>query len=175
MSRERDDPYSGLPTRGDIAAIILRGRQALGLNQSELGAKAGVSRSRISAAEAGTSLPTMEVCIKLARALEIPLAVMVRAHVRDSVRDVDSSAVSELETELWGGGSHWETIAQHHGLQIASGRITGIVDEQGNLRLIRRYEGCRATRPRERVVFRDRVVGERPPSFAVCKPAWFAC
>ena len=152
---------------GKVAMLLRERREATGLTQQELRRRAKVSRSRIAAAETGSSLPTIEVCLKLAAKLGIPAGEIVRAHVIDSVRSAMPEAVAGIEAELWGGASHWQTIAEHHGLVIGEGRIECVVAANGDATLVRSYRGCRATRTRTRVVFRDRIVGERPPSFAI--------
>jgi hypothetical protein len=41
------------------------------------------------------------------------------------------------------------------------------VSDNGDALLVRSYGGCFATRPRRLIAFRERIVGESPPSFAV--------
>jgi DNA-binding XRE family transcriptional regulator len=158
---------SGGSGGGCVRALILKGREAASLNQSQLAERAGVSRSRIIAAEAGTSLPTMELCLKLAAALRIPAGEMAAAYLRDSVHAVAPDAAAEVENALWTGSSHWEAIAEHHRLRIGLARVLNTVNESGDATLVRHFSSCLATRPRSRIVFRDRIIGERAPAFAV--------
>jgi hypothetical protein len=109
----------------------------------------------------------MDLCVKLALALEVPLADMVRAHAQDSVYGAAPERLKEVEGQLGGGKSHWEEIADHHGLRIEHGTLFGTVSVDGDLKITRHYAGCFATRPRQRIAFRDRIIGERAPAFAV--------
>jgi transcriptional regulator with XRE-family HTH domain len=152
---------------GNLAALIRQEREKCGLAQTDLSVRAGVSRSRIIAAEAGTSLPTMEVCLRLARALGVAPRAMIRAFVNDSVAEAAPDTLAELGAEFLEGRSHWDTVADHHGLSIGAVEIQGRVNQDGDLAVARRLTGCVATRPRRRLVFRDRVVGEKAPSFAI--------
>jgi putative transcriptional regulator len=153
--------------RGVVATLLFEARKKTELNQSQLAERAGISRSSIVAAESGQSLPTLELCLKVARVLGIPVAVMFRAHAQDYIGEVDPAALAELGMELWGGNAHWETIAEQHGLRIDLGRSFGVVNEDGDMKLRRQYSRCRATRPRRSIVFTNRVVGEKAPDFAV--------
>jgi transcriptional regulator with XRE-family HTH domain len=152
--------------RGSVAALLSEARGAAGLNQSELAERAGVSRSRISAAEAGTSLPTMEVCLKLAGPLGIARSELVRALIRDLVRSSGAEASREIEGDLE-AGSVWETSARRKGVRIAQALFTGTVSDNGDFTVVRRFSGCVALRPLRSLTFRDRVAGHLPPSFAV--------
>src|SRR4029079_16852536 len=97
--------------------------------------------------------------------LGVPLAVAFRAHARDYLGGVDPQAKAELRPELV--GSSWEMVAEDQGLRIEHGIVSGEVNADGDLRLVRKFTGCFATRPRSRIVFRDRIVGERAPDFAI--------
>jgi transcriptional regulator with XRE-family HTH domain len=152
---------------GNVAALLIEGRRERGLSQAELAERAGVSRSRIIAAESRGSLATMDICLKLAEALGMSPATMVRAHVRDTLQEVNAKVLPVVEAEFLGGRSHWEEMAQQHGLRIEHGACIGQVNQRGDVQIVRRYRGCYATRPRARIVFRDRIIGERAPAFAI--------
>lgn len=48
-------------------------REALGWSQEQLARKSGVSRSTIGGVETGAHMPTIEVVLRLAEALETPI------------------------------------------------------------------------------------------------------
>ena len=154
-------------TGGNVAALLVDGRKTASLNQTQLAERASVSRSRIIAAESRAALPTLELCLKLAHALGIPAVTMFRAHTRDYLGEANPLALAEIQPELSVRRSHWEEIADHHGLRMERGAIDSTVNDDGDLKLVRSYLGCVATRPRQRLVFRDRIIGERPPFFAI--------
>jgi hypothetical protein len=92
---------------------------------------------------------------------------MFHAHAKDYLRETNPGLLTELAPELSERRSHWENIADHHGLRIEHGRYVGMVNDQGDLTVTRKLSGCFATRPRQVIFFRDRIIGERPPDFAV--------
>ncbi|WP_215507200.1 helix-turn-helix domain-containing protein [Gemmobacter fulva] len=72
-SRPRDeDAHAGLAER------IRTLRQAQGMSQVDLAAKAGFARSTLSKIEKGQLSPTFELLLKLARGLQIELAALVQ-------------------------------------------------------------------------------------------------
>ena len=150
---------------GRVAGLVVDGRERLGLSQSQLYERSKVSRSRIIAVESGASVPTLELCLRLADALGIQPGTMFRAHTRDYMERTDPARMATLETEL--ESSSWEGVSRHQGLQVGRGSVDGTVDDEGDLWVMRRFAECRAVRARRRIVFRDRIVGERPPLFAV--------
>lgn len=56
-----------------IKNVVRELRQAAGLTQEELGAKAGVSRVTINCLENGVYLPSLELALKLARFFKKPV------------------------------------------------------------------------------------------------------
>ena len=58
---------------------ISRFREALGLSQEEFAERADIHRTYVSQLERGIKSPTLAVLIKIARALEIDLSVLVQA------------------------------------------------------------------------------------------------
>jgi len=158
VSRDRPTGYT--------AGIIFDKRTELGMSKLQLAERAGISRSRIIAAEADESIPTMDVCLKLAVPLAIPRAVMVRALMKDLVRSSDPAAVAGLDADL-GAGSVWENTAQRKGFRIGRGQFQGTVSDGGDFTIVRRLEECSSVRPLNCLTFRDRIAGHAPPSFAV--------
>ena len=61
-----------------VGKVVLRLRKAATLTQQELADRAGLERSYISLLESGQRLPGLEVLIRISKALEIPVADLVR-------------------------------------------------------------------------------------------------
>jgi putative transcriptional regulator len=59
------------PTR--ITNEITELRAAIGMSQSELGHRVGVTRQTVNAIEGGKYSPSLEVAFKIARTLDVPL------------------------------------------------------------------------------------------------------
>lgn len=156
----------GRASGGNLAKLLLKARETAKLNQTELAERAGVSRSRIGAAESGSSLPTMEVCLKLAGPLGVPRAEIVRALIRDLVGTADADALREIEGDLE-TGSVWDVSAYRKGARVGHGVFRGTVAENGDFTIVRRYRGCVALRPLRTLTFRDRIAGHLPPAFSV--------
>jgi DNA-binding XRE family transcriptional regulator len=61
----------------NLAALFREARKKKKLSHQAVADKAGVHRSTISLIESGKIMPTILVCIKIARALEIDLAKLL--------------------------------------------------------------------------------------------------
>lgn len=125
--RMRFDSLDRPPPRVTLARACRDGRQALGLTQSSVAAKVGVARSYIAAIERGQANPSLEVIIRLARALGLELDLTLRSPVivgdrrqRDSVHARCSGYV---DRRLRGAG--WETARE---VAFIDGRWRGWID-----------------------------------------------
>ena len=113
--------------RVTLARACRHGRQALGLTQSAVAARVGVARSYIAGIERGQANPSLDVIIRLARALGLELDLTLRSPVivgdrrqRDAVHARCSGYV---DRRLVGAG--WETARE---AAIVDGRWRGWVD-----------------------------------------------
>lgn len=64
--------------------IIKRYRSQAGLSQQQLADSAGVSKGFISALEGGRSVPSLDMLVQLAEALNVPAGTLVNAMVEES-------------------------------------------------------------------------------------------
>lgn len=62
----------------EVGAAIAAARTSAGFSQSALATAAGVNRSFLHAVEKGTSKPTIIILVRIARALDTTVAVMLR-------------------------------------------------------------------------------------------------
>ena len=69
----------GITTPTQIAEILRARRKARHLSQEQVASKLGISQSRLSAIEAGTTPLTIERLISLANLLELQLVVQDKA------------------------------------------------------------------------------------------------
>jgi transcriptional regulator with XRE-family HTH domain len=123
-------PFDSLerpPPRVSLARACRDGRQALGLTQSAVAARVGVARSYIAGIERGHANPSLDVIIRLARALGLELDLTLRSPVivgdrrqRDAVHARCSGYV---DRRLLGAG--WETARE---VAIVDGRWRGWID-----------------------------------------------
>ncbi|MER7807940.1 helix-turn-helix transcriptional regulator [Streptomyces sp900116325] len=67
-----------LPRRQQIGAIIRTARTERGLTQIQLGELAGMDHKTVHRIEYGTSDPSLTMLLRLASALRVPLADLVR-------------------------------------------------------------------------------------------------
>lgn len=77
----------------DVVAEFRRLRLELGLSHEEVAKRAELSRSHISHIESGKRRPTLQVCLQVAGALNVPLSTLLsKAEVRyHQVEEVDPS------------------------------------------------------------------------------------
>lgn len=72
-----------------IGQFIKEKRELLGITQSALGEKIGLSPATISLYESGDRKPEVEVLRKLATALEVSIAALINTEVKDT--DIDAA------------------------------------------------------------------------------------
>ncbi len=75
------DSLDRTPPRVTLARACRDGRQALGLTQSAIAAKVGVARSYIAGIEHGQANPSLDVIMRLARALGLEVDLALRSPV----------------------------------------------------------------------------------------------
>lgn len=113
--------------RGSIAAAVRSTRFDRGWSQAELGRAAGMSRSMVSAVEAGVRTPSLEGLERIARALDMTLVLELRAPLvlgRADQRDAaHARCVIAVRRALERLG--YECAVE---VPIADGRIRGWVD-----------------------------------------------
>lgn len=57
---------------------VRRAREAIGVSQEELGDRAGIDRTYVSGVERGVRNPTVKVLARLAEALAVPAAALLK-------------------------------------------------------------------------------------------------
>jgi ribosome-binding protein aMBF1 (putative translation factor) len=76
--------YEETRLAGQIAQAIYDRRTALGLSQSELAKRAGMTQPAINRLETGTTLPSSRTLFRIARALDAGLVVAFDTHLTDA-------------------------------------------------------------------------------------------
>ena len=61
-----------------VGENVRRAREAIGVSQEELGDRAGIDRTYVSAVERGVRNPTVKVLARLAEALAVPTAALLK-------------------------------------------------------------------------------------------------
>lgn len=77
----------GGPTTTPLGEFLRRRREELGLHQLHVALRAELSQAAVSNFERGSMRPSVSSALKLARALEVAPALMLR-HVLPELRDV---------------------------------------------------------------------------------------
>lgn len=123
----RYDSLARPPARVTLATACRDGRLALGLTQSAVAAKVGVARSYIAGIERGRANPTLDVIVRLARALGLELDLTLRSPVivgdRRQRDEVHARCSGYVDRRLRGAG--WETARE---VAIVDGRWRGWID-----------------------------------------------
>lgn len=68
--------------------VIRRYRNQSGLSQQQLADSVGVSKGFISALEGGRSVPSLDMLVQLADALNVPAGTLVNAMVEESEKNI---------------------------------------------------------------------------------------
>lgn len=77
MSTDQPPDWT-LPRREQIGAALRRAREQAALTQMQLGERAGVDHKTVHRIEYGTSDPRLSMLLRLAAALGVPLADLIR-------------------------------------------------------------------------------------------------
>jgi molybdopterin molybdotransferase/putative molybdopterin biosynthesis protein len=124
-----------LADRGALDVLLRAARAQVGISQAELAARAGVTRQAISAIEAGKTVPTMAVALRLARVLgrrvddlfrlvdELP-GVSAELLGADALSDEETVRVQVADV---GGRLIARPLAGAAGIVLALPRANGIV------------------------------------------------
>jgi transcriptional regulator with XRE-family HTH domain len=71
-----------------MPAVIRRYRNEAGLSQQQLADSVGVSKGFISALEGGRSVPSLDMLVQLAEALDVPAGTLVSAMVDEATKNI---------------------------------------------------------------------------------------
>jgi ribosome-binding protein aMBF1 (putative translation factor) len=74
------EAYDAARLAFELGATMRRLREAKGWSQTELAVDAGMTQSAVARFEAGGTIPTLSVLLRLARALDADLVVKVAPH-----------------------------------------------------------------------------------------------
>ncbi|MFK4183825.1 helix-turn-helix domain-containing protein [Streptomyces sparsogenes] len=77
---EIEEEYAAARLRFELGETVRERRTDLGLSQSELGRRAGMTQSAVARFEGGGTVPTIPVLDRLARALDLDLRVELTPH-----------------------------------------------------------------------------------------------
>lgn len=152
--------------RRHVATLVRATRSAAQLSQSEVADRADLSRPRLSHIESGTAHPTLETALRLGRVVGVRSEEIAVAHLKDALQDVAPADLPALEAHL-AGGALWSMSARREGMRVERAHFLGRVDEHGDMAIERELSGCFATRELRVLRFRDRIHGDKPPSFTV--------
>jgi HTH-type transcriptional regulator/antitoxin HipB len=84
ITREIREEYAAARLRFELGEAVRLRRTELGLSQSELGRKSGMTQSAIARFEAGGTVPTLPVLARLAEALGLDLTVALTPHAESA-------------------------------------------------------------------------------------------
>ena len=84
------DDLAGLAAR--IGAVVRATRLARGLSQSELGRRAGLSKTILARIEAGMGNPSVETLWRVSRALDLPLGALLAPEAEPRTRLIPAGA-----------------------------------------------------------------------------------
>ncbi|MEV8016183.1 helix-turn-helix transcriptional regulator [Streptomyces sp. NPDC086554] len=84
LTPEIEEEYAAARLRFALAEAVRKQRQDLGLSQSELGRRAGMTQSAVARFEGGGTVPTIPVLDRLARALDLQLRVELAPHAESA-------------------------------------------------------------------------------------------
>lgn len=146
------------------ASALKNARSAMGISQSELARRAGISRQALSAIESGAYQPSVQVALNLAHALG------------RSVESIFGSTESEAMSVAWDGGDYVRDASKLRprvALARVGGRLVAVAQPTVRLALepatglLEHAEGRRA----EVKIFRSRDEIESAVLIAGCDPA----
>ena len=105
---------------------VKRSREVVGMTQSELAAKTGVSQRTIASYESGGAIarrPTME---KLARALKVCVKYLKEENCTDPLAEIEKDGYVEQARELYGasGVRDMDTLLRDNAALFAGGELS---------------------------------------------------
>jgi transcriptional regulator with XRE-family HTH domain len=140
-------------------------RAVRGLTFAQLAAEVGYHPSYLSLVERGLRMVDEEGVVRLAQALELDPTVALLAALRErlpeNLRSLVPTTIDNPSLETLHGAAR-QLQAGHFDYEVETLRVNASCDWDGNVRLLRTYEGCRPNasgRPVWEVSFREQLVG----------------
>lgn len=84
ITPEIEEEYAAARLRFELGEAVRGRRRDLGLSQSELGRRCGMTQSAVARFEAGGTVPTIPVLERLAKALDLDLRVELTPHAESA-------------------------------------------------------------------------------------------
>ena len=109
-----------------FAEKIKDARTELGISQTELGEKVGVSLRSILAYEKGTAKPRQSTALKLAKALGVSVKFLVDDNCENPVEDIEKDGYIEMARAKYGarGARDVEALLEENMALFAGGEIS---------------------------------------------------
>lgn len=105
---------------------VKRSREVVGITQSELAAKTGVSQRTIASYESGRAIARRSTMEKLARALKVSVKYLMEENCTDPLDEIEKDGYVEQARELYGasGVRDMDTLLRDNAALFAGGELS---------------------------------------------------
>lgn len=105
---------------------VKRSREVVGMTQSELAAKTGVSQRTIASYESGGAIARRSTMEKLARALKVSVKYLMEENCTDPLDEIEKDGYMEQARELYGasGVRDMDTLLRDNAALFAGGELS---------------------------------------------------
>lgn len=105
---------------------VKRSREVVGMTQSELAAKTGVSQRTIASYESGGAIARRSTMEKLARALKVSVKYLMEENCTDPLDEIEKDGYVEQARELYGssGVRDMDTLLRDNAAMFAGGELS---------------------------------------------------
>ena len=105
---------------------VKRSREVVGMTQSELAAKTGVSQRTIASYESGGAIARRSTMEKLARALKVSVKYLMEENCTDPLDEIEKDGYVEQARELYGasGVRDMDTLLRDNAALFAGGELS---------------------------------------------------
>ena len=105
---------------------VKRSREVVGITQSELAAKTGVSQRTIASYESGGAIARRSTMEKLARALKVSVKYLMEENCTDPLDEIEKDGYVEQARELYGssGVRDMDTLLRDNAALFAGGELS---------------------------------------------------
>ena len=105
---------------------VKRSREVVGMTQSELAAKTGVSQRTIASYESGGAIARRSTMEKLARGLKVSVKYLMEENCTDPLDEIEKDGYVEQARELYGssGVRDMDTLLRDNAAMFAGGELS---------------------------------------------------
>ena len=124
---------------------VKRSREVVGMTQSELAAKTGVSQRTIASYESGGAIARRSTMEKLARALKVSVKYLMEENCTDPLDEIEKDGYVEQARELYGasGVRDMDTLLRDNAALFAGGELTESDKDAVMIALQKAYFDCK--------------------------------